>query len=174
MSRFLRWTFNSATAVSALLCAGAAFLWVRSYSTLERFHLRTLPVFGITNTCGEMSVWEVELNNEERTSSSMEAWRLQRYSFDKPATPLHQTRFLPGFALLGAHPGAAKWTFAIRHGVVVTLSLILPLYRGIAMIRRRKRTIPGFCSCCGYDLRASTDRCPECGTPIPVRTPAPL
>ena len=46
---------------------------------------------------------------------------------------------------------------------VVFLLLILPAFRLIAVIRRRNRVAHGHCLRCGYDLRASSGRCPECG-----------
>lgn len=46
-----------------------------------------------------------------------------------------------------------------------TLAAILPALR-LRPLRHRKHR-PGLCRACGYDLRASPDRCPECGSAIP-------
>jgi hypothetical protein len=49
-----------------------------------------------------------------------------------------------------------------------SLSLLLGSLSFVALrILKRNAYARGHCSSCGYDLRASTVRCPECGTPIP-------
>jgi hypothetical protein len=40
---------------------------------------------------------------------------------------------------------------------------ILPAIRLQAMVRIRHRARRGLCPACGYDLRATPGRCPECG-----------
>jgi predicted amidophosphoribosyltransferase len=49
---------------------------------------------------------------------------------------------------------------------VILLFALLPLVAGVRLARRRRRArrlAAGCCIACGYDLRASPERCPECG-----------
>ncbi len=44
------------------------------------------------------------------------------------------------------------------------ISLLLPFARWAFLLHRRRRWVrTGHCAACGYDLRASVGRCPECG-----------
>jgi hypothetical protein len=56
----------------------------------------------------------------------------------------------------------------IPYWPVALLTASLPTWRSARSLGRRRtlaqRTAGGPCPACGYDLRATPDRCPECGT----------
>ena len=53
------------------------------------------------------------------------------------------------------------------HWFVLSATAALPAWwlRRRLADRRRRRELRGLCPTCGYDLRASPERCPECGRP---------
>jgi hypothetical protein len=55
------------------------------------------------------------------------------------------------------------WMWTIQYWKLVLLTLIAPSYRLRLALRSWRRTERGGCATCGYDLRATPDRCPECG-----------
>ena len=44
---------------------------------------------------------------------------------------------------------------------------ILPAWKTGALLRASRQHAAAYCRVCGYDLRASKGRCPECGTAMP-------
>lgn len=55
------------------------------------------------------------------------------------------------------------WTRYVPWWPLVLALAILPTWKLIGFARRRRAHPPGHCSRCGYDLRATPARCPECG-----------
>jgi hypothetical protein len=68
--------------------------------------------------------------------------------------------------LTGQTAGDVITSVRVRWWVVVIVNA-LPLLFAFVLVRRMwrgNRFAGGQCPICGYDLRASPDRCPECGT----------
>ena len=62
------------------------------------------------------------------------------------------------------------WRVQVRPWLLPIPPAILPAIWLYGFRRRRSRARQGRCLKCGYDLRASRERCPECGDPL---SPAP-
>jgi hypothetical protein len=59
---------------------------------------------------------------------------------------------------------------AVPYWFLMAVTMVLP----VNWWRRRNRTrrmAAGQCAWCGYDLRATPNRCPECGAGPPTRQP---
>ena len=93
--------------------------------------------------------------------------------FPEPKFKTHWT--LPGISAQGGQYRETTYEEIVcSFWLVLLLTAPIPVASAIRLALRRKRIHRGLCTNCNYDLRASKNRCPECGHPIPTpRNPLP-
>ena len=79
-----------------------------------------------------------------------------------------------GFLLRALYPKATPdfarkgWTVGLPFWFLAILLAVAPAIKLRLAFARRKSRRAGLCPTCGYDLRASQGRCPECGRSSPT------
>jgi hypothetical protein len=149
--------FNIAAALSLGLCMAVVALWVRSYfRTDAAWMARDGHVFGTDSGTGRVLLMWAEAPPELRVSR----WRVRRHD----VAVWQQVKHL--FVFRAADSGGNTWTLQIPHWSVAVAAAVLPWM----WVRRRRAEIrklrSGLCRRCGYDLRATPGRCPECGESV--------
>jgi hypothetical protein len=154
-------------------CAAAALSvgWVRSYQTTDEWWIAwvsrpdqwgSAQVRGthIYSTKGEWLIVAYELQGFIARGTNPRGVEGLHLSHTYTATA--NARFIDFHDYIGAKESIFGMRYRLLVSILVTLGVLPPI-----LLRRRRR--PGFCRECGYDLRASPERCPECGTATPVR-----
>jgi hypothetical protein len=202
MKRIARGLFTLCSALSLLIALGVGVLWIRSVRMSDAAFLTWAaprPGFERKSSCsflsvdGGLQVW-LQVDNcavgtaahypplEVRTGEFRPYPFFGRRSIDprKDRLTFLQRR---GFELENkvkderAYPPSISRGTIAPHWFVLLLSLVLPalwLRFGLRSIRAARRKKMGLCRRCGYDLRASGDRCPECGDAVPAGSAAPM
>ena len=166
--RLGRYIFNALTVLSLLLCVATVGLWVRSYwrSYFFRFVNGDARVMrGIDLVKGRVELEIVHGNLVTYFRDIQSGYRYKSgAAYESPKLP-HTFLLLGLGSSADALPSTVRWTqISIPDAYVLALFLTLPSIRLYPRLRRRQVMLPGCCFSCGYDLRATPDRCPECGS----------
>src|SRR4051812_14159409 len=92
--------------------------------------------------------------------------RMSTYSFWQSTEKRNSLVFsVFGFAVAGPSPSFnGNGGVLVPFWSVILLSATGPAFWLWRRVRSKHMTRRGLCPRCGYDLRATPDRCPECGT----------
>jgi hypothetical protein len=199
MKRFLRWLFTGLATLSALLCVATLALSARSYWRFDQLiirdghlddgeshynHLRYIVSSrGGLMFCDQLTQWPgmylMDGKHSLEWAAGPETGYPQSptsYAFDTDPLLVPQVRRIGGLGFECVWPSRGK-TFVQRYsltvplGAVAAITACLPAFALVSNWRRIRelRGRRSICSTCGYDLRATPDRCPECGM-APAKT----
>lgn len=187
--------FNLATVISLLLCAAIALLWLRSYWvsddwSRDAYGLDSGRVFHkallIRSGGGGLAVARKVYTNSapsvvSRYVPAPAGWLDVTWSSNPsvnypaggPLLPTMSWSSRSGFGLFvdrqrsSGYFGESGFALVVPDWSLLAAASTLPfvwlIRRGLAI---RQKAMEGRCRRCGYDLRATPDRCPECGTQV--------
>jgi hypothetical protein len=184
MKRFRQWLVAVLAALSLVLATLLIVLWI-SRILPRQFWIR-LPSVRINTdhryfvTSGGENVFfvsNVQLNNQRiigplnanqsavasfKSQFGQPIFRMSWLHFKSLTEPVYFTEANGHISMAGT-----RTIYGIPYGYFLMLFLLLPAWRWLPLLIRRTRArfiiSPGICRNCGYDLRATPDRCPECG-----------
>ena len=191
MKRIARYILSALTLLSLLLCAAVCVLWARSYQHIELAILetssRSLAVSAMSER-GAVRLAIAEYHCQRGTYGP--AMRSLRYDLagdveltllemvygklvgepqlDRPWVGSGAADFQGARSLPPPRPPDYEYRYVVApHWLLTALAASLPALRGLrgyrAWHQARRRARTGLCQSCGYDLRATPGRCPECG-----------
>jgi hypothetical protein len=146
--------FNALAAVSLLLFCATVAMWVRSHSVHDHFPVTGQWEFNSEDSAFSIAQWEVPTLNP-----------LDIRMYRQAGMPAPTTASLAKFKFMVRGERFYYVTPAMWFGVLPFFWLLKK-----AIERQFKLDSGRWCRKCGYDLRATPGRCPECGT-IPDRKP---
>jgi hypothetical protein len=160
--------FTLCSAVSLVLCVAVLAVWGASYRVqfgTSWTEPKRLSNIGVTRG----TLFASEVLNPPGYAGTFGSPYGRRTAVVRPPTPLTTTNLLTaewrfaGFEYLDRSPPRS-----FRRVAVPCWALAMALAAAPALWYRRRRTKlagerAGLCPACGYDLRATPDRCPECG-----------
>ena len=175
--------FATMTVLCLLVFVATAVLWVRSYRVQDRIshwarlgRQPTVPgeeeyaadLYRLISGGASRGLFDVFWVRTAKRAGDPEdglviGWSLERYPPIRPTT-LDSPAGRLGFAFY--------WEPPMKSVVVPAWAVVAPsglfgawgLRRWLRGRRRRRRVRLGLCVNCGYDLRETPKRCPECGT----------
>ena len=162
---------NLLTAILLLPCLGEVALWVRSYTASQflgwsdsfcfvgALSMRGLVRLEYGTYPNDDQGWSYVAYPSPRTGLWEEA--LAR---DRRGGPLRTIGVAYARVDYQADGSRVRRALYLPHWLLAGTTLAFPLWCLCRTMRARRRRGMGVCRACGYDLRATPDRCPECGT----------